>query len=82
MLPVLGLPELPFEFYIGAYFTKEQSTLYPIGTPESVFTFVLDGSFEVEGRLLFAGDALAMKEKLSLDIECLSATGLILTFTF
>lgn len=77
MNTVEGWENLPFHLHIGAYYTKEESEMHWID-PKNTFSFVVDGCFEVEKRLLFAGDALAISNTRQMEIECLSATGILL----
>lgn len=76
MLSVLDKKDFPFQLHIGAFHSKEES-VWECNDKSQSFIYVLDGSFEVEGRLLFQGDGLSMYNKANLDIECLGAVGLI-----
>lgn len=81
MLPVLE-QTYPFQCYVGAYFGKEEETFVPDEQFSNFFVYVLEGSFEVEKRLVFAGDSLSLSKYSPIEIECLSANGLLLGINF
>ncbi|GGC42001.1 hypothetical protein GCM10011386_37680 [Parapedobacter defluvii] len=82
LLPVLGKGDAPFQIYIGAFAGKAEYKLVLDPMLTHVFALTLDGNFEVNERLLFAGDALSLSGSRALEAECLSTTGLLLVANF
>lgn len=68
----------PFTFYMGAFSGRSEFRLACKQALADAFVYCLEGAFEVEGRLLYAGDGLALKQLAGLDIECLSQAGMLL----
>lgn len=71
-----------FQLYFGAFIGKHDFELQIGSIHKRAFTFVLDGNFEVEERILYPFDSLYLPDSKSLDIECLSATGLLVVLCF
>jgi len=64
--------------YMGI-FDGRNEVLYPVNnTANGLFAFVVNGAFEVNGRLLEERDALALWETDAADIEALSDNAIIL----
>lgn len=74
----LGDHRLPFSISIGKFSGRGEADFYPSTADAGVFLLVLDGAFEVAGRLLHARDGLALYETTPIDIEALSYEALIL----
>ena len=74
----LGDHRLPFSISIGKFSGRGEADFYPSTADAGVFLLVLDGAFEVAGRLLNARDGLALYETSPIDIEALSYEALIL----
>lgn len=69
---------LPFSLHLGKFDGRKEAT-YPLKKKDSlIFTFVLAGAFEVEGRLLHEKDSLALWELEEVELEALSNNALIL----
>ena len=58
----------------------EASCALPGGT--HFFAFVLAGAFEIAGRLLHAGDGLALWDTLAVELEALSPDAVVITLTW
>lgn len=71
-----------FQFYFGAFAGKHDFELQIGQDQKSAFAFALDGNFEVEERILYPSDGLYLPDSNNLDIECLSATGLLVVLCF
>jgi quercetin 2,3-dioxygenase len=70
--------ELPATLSVGK-FSGRAETVYNTEQPvANVFVFVLEGAFEVEGRLLHARDGLALSQTSSVEMEALSNDALII----
>lgn len=71
-----------FQFYFGAFAGKHDFELQTGPDHKNVFAFTLDGNFEIEERILYPFDGLYLPYSNNLDIECLSATGLLVVLSF
>jgi quercetin 2,3-dioxygenase len=69
---------LPFSASIGKFTGRGETIFYPQEKEAPVFLFVIEGAFEVAGRLLHARDALALWDSGELELEALSNDALIL----
>lgn len=68
---------LPFSISIGK-FNGRAETVYQLKNKNSgVFVFVIEGAFEVQGRLLHARDGLALWETNEVEMEALSNDAII-----
>jgi len=70
-------PGLPFFLYIGKFNGRGETSFTP-QPGESTFVFIIEGAFEVEGRLLHARDGLGFRNSETLEIEALSNDALML----
>lgn len=82
----VGNQSIPFNISIGK-FSGRGETIHPIKNNNAgFFVFVLEGAFEVEGRLLHARDGLALWGIQEAEMEALSNDAIILAietpFTF
>lgn len=69
---------LPFTASIGKFSGRRES-IYKLASENSgLFVFVIEGAFEVEGRLLHARDGLALWEIEEVELEALSNDAIIL----
>lgn len=80
--PVLVFPcfdhSLNFSMHIGKFSGRGEATYTLQQTSKGFFGFVLDGVFEVEGRLLHARDGLALWNTEQVEMEALSNDAIIL----
>jgi quercetin 2,3-dioxygenase len=74
----LGLSLLPFTAYIGKFNGRGETALQLKSKNSSAFAFVIEGAFEVQGRLLHAGDALALWDTAEIEIEAFSNQAILL----
>jgi len=78
-LPIdLDTNTLPFELAIGKFSGRGETVYHPASQNNRIFVFVIEGAFEVEGRLLHAGDGLALWEAKEAEMEALSNDAIIL----
>lgn len=71
-------PALPFIASIGKFNGRGETTYQLQYKKSGLFVFVLEGAFEVEGRLLHARDGLAVWETKAVEMEALSNDAIIL----
>jgi len=82
MHPVCTELAADFQLYFGAFIGKHDYELQIGSIHKRAFAFALDGNFEVEERILYPFDSLYLPDSNSLDIECLSDTGLLVVLCF
>lgn len=70
--------ELPFVISIGKFTGRGETVYHARKDDAAVFLFVLEGAFEVEGRLLHARDGLALQNVSAIEMEALSNDAIIL----
>ena len=69
---------MPFTVSIGK-FSGRGETIYKLPNRNSgLFAFVIEGAFEVEGRLLHARDGLTLWETEEAEMEALSNDAIVL----
>lgn len=70
----------PFQIYFAGFLSKNEDILYGLGFNQFVFSYCVEGCFEVEERMLFAGDRLVLPGIDKAEVECLSERGMIKFF--
>jgi redox-sensitive bicupin YhaK (pirin superfamily) len=76
--PIFGSSSLPFILSIGKFKGRGESNYHFAIESARLFVFVVEGAFEVEGRLLHARDGLAFTNAQKIEIEALSNEAIIL----
>jgi redox-sensitive bicupin YhaK (pirin superfamily) len=74
----LGTSSLPFSVSIGKFDGRGETTYHAKNMETGLFVFVIEGAFEVEGRLLHARDSLALWETESAEMEALSNDAILM----
>lgn len=70
------------KFSIGKYTGREEAVYHIQKSGNALFTFVIEGAFEVQYRLLHARDGLALWETSAIEWEALSNDAIILAIEF
>jgi quercetin 2,3-dioxygenase len=73
-----GSSRLPFTIFIGKFNGRGETILPLKNKSQGAFAFVIEGAFEVQGRLLHAGDALALWDTTEVEIEAFSNQAILL----
>ena len=68
----------PYSLSIGKFSGRGEAVYHLPGSSAGVFVFVLEGAFEVDGRLLHARDGLAIYETEEIEMEALSRDAIIM----
>jgi len=68
---------LPFNIAIGKFSGRGETVYHRAGKSKGIFVFVIEGAFEVAGRLLHARDGLALWEAKDVEMEALSNDAII-----
>ncbi|MBL7739698.1 MAG: pirin family protein [Chitinophagaceae bacterium] len=74
----LGTSALPFSVSIGKFNGRGETTYQVKDKKRGVFVLVIEGAFEVQGRLLHARDGLALWDTEEIEMESLSNDAIIL----
>lgn len=77
-LITVATPLNSHHFLIAKFNGRGEAVYTTTKNGNGVFLFVLAGAFEAEGRLLHAGDALALYESSTVEMEALSNDAIIL----
>ncbi|TDE08830.1 pirin family protein [Dyadobacter psychrotolerans] len=64
--------------FMGKYGGREEEEFKPSNPYAGIFTYIIQGAFEVQNRLLEKGDALSLTNVETLEFEALSEDGIIL----
>jgi quercetin 2,3-dioxygenase len=70
--------ELPATISVGKFSGRDETVYHTEQPVVNVFVFVLEGAFEVEGRLLHSRDGLALWQTSSVEMEALSNDALVM----
>jgi quercetin 2,3-dioxygenase len=73
-----GRYELPVQLFAGKFNGRGETIYKATNSNSRLFVFVLEGAFEVEGRLLHARDGLALEGIDAIEMEALSNDALVL----
>ncbi|QIL39921.1 hypothetical protein G7074_11985 [Pedobacter sp. HDW13] len=82
LIELISNPKLPFKLSAGIFAGREEA-IYTLQHSNSKFyCFVIDGAFEIEGRLLHARDGLALWDLPQVELEALSNNAIVLVLEF
>lgn len=70
--------ELPAILSVGKFSGRAETVYHSEQHSANVFVFILEGAFEVEGRLLHARDGLALWQTTAVEMEALSNDALVI----
>ena len=70
--------ELPAKISVGKFSGRAETVYHSKQSSANIFVFVLEGAFEVEGRLLHARDGLALWQTTAVEMEALSNDALVM----
>lgn len=78
LIEIIANPKLPFKLSAGIFAAREE-VIYKMQSPNHQFyTFIIDGAFEIEGRLMHARDGLALWDIGQVKLEALSNNAIVL----
>lgn len=79
LIEIISNPQkLSFKLSAGIFAGREEVTYELQNTDYKLFCFVIDGAFEIEGRLLHARDGLTLWDLEQVEIEALSNNAIVL----
>jgi redox-sensitive bicupin YhaK (pirin superfamily) len=77
-----GCIQLPFTIAVGKFSGRGETVYLSKNKNAGLFVFVIEGAFEVEGRLLHDRDGLALWETAAAEMEALSNDAIILLIEY
>ncbi|RYD76477.1 MAG: hypothetical protein EOP55_11385 [Sphingobacteriales bacterium] len=77
-IEVLSNPKLPFKLSTGTFGEREKFLYKTQSAHSSFYAFVIDGAFEIEGRLLHARDGLAFWNTENVEVKAISDNAIVL----
>jgi quercetin 2,3-dioxygenase len=82
LIEVIANPKLPFRLSAGIFAGREE-VIYKMQNPNhQLYTFIVDGAFEIEGRLMHARDGLALWNIEQVELEALSNNAIVVVLEF
>lgn len=82
LLDIISSPKLPFKLSAGIFAGREEA-VYKMQSPNHQFyTFIIDGAFEIEGRMMHARDALALWDSEQVQLEALNNNAIVMVLEF
>ena len=79
LIDIVASPKLPFRLTAGRFADREAAVYKLKNSQNQFFTFVIDGAFKAEGRLLHARDGLALWDLAQVELEAVSNHAIIVT---
>lgn len=77
LINIISNPKLPFLITAG-FFAGRAEAIYKMKVSNNkFFTLIIDGAFEIEGRLLHARDGLALWDTENIELEALSNNAIV-----
>jgi len=82
LLEIVSSPKLPFKLSAGLFAGREEA-VYKMQSPNhQCYAFIIDGAFEIEGRLMHARDSLALWDIEQVELEALSDNAIVVVLEF
>ncbi|RDC55002.1 hypothetical protein DU508_19540 [Pedobacter chinensis] len=78
LIEIISSPKLPFKLSAGIFAGREEEIYKMQSSQNKFFCFIIDGAFEVEGRLLHVRDGLALWDLEQVELEALSNNAIVL----
>ncbi|RBQ05321.1 hypothetical protein [Pedobacter miscanthi] len=82
LIEIISNPKLPFKLSAGIFAGRKEA-IYKIQHKQRQFyAFIIDGAFEIEGRLMHARDGLALWDIEQVELEALSNNAIVVVLEF
>lgn len=78
LIEIIANPKLPFKLSAGIFAAREEVIYKMQSQNHQFYTFIIDGAFEIEGRLMHARDGLALWDIGQVELEALSNNAIVL----
>ncbi|WP_316798774.1 hypothetical protein [Pedobacter frigidisoli] len=82
LIQIVSHPKLPFKLSAGIFAGREEAIYSMQNNQSKFFCIVIDGAFEIEGRLMHARDSLSLWDTEQVELEALSNNAIILILEF
>jgi len=77
LINIISGYKYPFKLTSGIFAGREEANYKLQEKSNSLFTFIIDGAFEIEGRLMHARDGLALWDTEDVEFEALSNNAIV-----
>jgi len=82
LIEIIANPKLPFKLSAGIFTGREEVIYKMQSSNHKFYTFIIDGAFEIEGRLMHARDGLALWDTEQVELEALSNNAIAVVLEF
>lgn len=82
LVEIIANPKLPFKLSAGIFAGREEVIYKMQRKHHQFYAFIIDGAFEIEGRLLHARDGLALWDIEQVELEALSNNAIVVILEF
>ncbi|MGM9477687.1 hypothetical protein ACS5PU_14740 [Pedobacter sp. GSP4] len=82
LIEIISNPKLPFKLSAGIFAGREEAIYRMQNHSNKFYCFVIDGAFEIEGRLMHARDGLALWDIEEVELEALSNNAIVVVLEF
>ncbi|PWS30983.1 pirin family protein [Pedobacter paludis] len=79
LIEIISNPKLPFKLNTGIFAGREEAIYKMNQSGNKFYCFIIDGAFEIEGRLMHARDGLALWDLEQVELEALSNNAIVIT---
>ncbi|WP_316735146.1 hypothetical protein [Pedobacter aquatilis] len=79
LIDIISNYRFPFKLSAGIFAGRKEAIYKLHEKANRFFTFIIDGAFEIEGRLMHARDGLALWDTENVEIEALSNNAIVIT---
>ncbi|MFC1226357.1 hypothetical protein ACFE6N_21320 [Pedobacter sp. BG31] len=77
LIKIITTPKLPFRLNAGIFAGRAEAIYKMQNNSNQIYAFVIDGAFEIEGRLLHARDGLGLWNVQQVELEALSNNAIL-----
>ncbi|MFC3561889.1 pirin family protein [Pedobacter jamesrossensis] len=77
LIEIINDGKLPFKLSVGIFAERNEAVYKMENSANSFYTFIIDGTFEIEGRLMHARDGLALLQTESVELKALSNNAIV-----
>jgi len=82
LLEIISSPKLPVKLSAGFFAGREKAVYKMQSQNHQFYAFIIDGGFEIEGRLMHARDGLALWDSEQVELEALSNNAIVVVLEF
>lgn len=77
LIEIINDGKMPFKLSMGIFAGRNEAVYTMINSANGFYTFIIDGAFEIEGRLMHSRDGLALWNTESVTLEALSNNAIV-----